>query len=250
MKRQNNTTLIIRVQARDGMFLGPDSFGGAFIKITDVNRGKIIAEGFTDLGDSGSRSIYPQNASSPHPIIVPTSPSASFYWLTADTTTVAFTADINLKEPSLLEVSALIPLPPAQENQFISTTQWIFPDQDFSEGPGLILEVSGLWIQPEIISVGKEARIRAKVTMMCGCEINNGSPWLPDDFEVDAIIRSTKKSTPIIYQQLNLNFQDNSQFVSPDINLKTGNYKAEFRAIQKSTGNTGFAKKEFKISRK
>ena len=36
MANSPNTNLVVRVQARDGMFLGPDSYGGAVITITDL----------------------------------------------------------------------------------------------------------------------------------------------------------------------------------------------------------------------
>ena len=59
------TSLVIRVQALGGMFLGPDSFGGAAITLSNRNTGKQLATGLTDAGDSGTRSLSYQSGSSP-----------------------------------------------------------------------------------------------------------------------------------------------------------------------------------------
>jgi hypothetical protein len=54
------TQLIIRPQAKGGMFLGPDSFNGAIITVRDGST-ILSGPGFTNQGDSGTR---PPNAPS------------------------------------------------------------------------------------------------------------------------------------------------------------------------------------------
>ncbi len=243
---KKKTPLIIRVQAKGGMFLGPDSFGGAFITIENMHTKNII-KGFTNTGGSGTRTTTFQSASSPNPIITPTAPIPTFYWLTASPGTVMFSKTISLKKPAPFRISALIPLPPEQGDQHVSTTQWVLPDEGLSTGPGFILEIPGLWVRPEIISIGQLVRVRAKVTMMCGCEINHDSPWLPEDFEVEATIRSKGKSTSHFNQTYQLTFQENSQFIYDIDALKRGEYIAEIQAFQNSTRNSGFARKSFTI---
>lgn len=249
MKEKPNTNITVRVQARGGMFLGPDSYAGAIITIKNYHTQEVIASGFTDDGDSGSRSpAYRYNAA-PAPIITPTTPMPTIYWLVASPTTVKFSKSIYLAQPTLLEISARVPLPPEQGDQFTSATQWVIPGIDLTVGPGFALEIPGLWVQPEIVNNGKEVRVRAKVTMMCGCEINKNSPWLPQDFKVTATFKSTKKSKKPFQKTVKLSFEDNSQFVGQFTLPKKGDYETEIIAYQKSTGNVGFAVKGFSTRR-
>ncbi len=242
MENTPNTSLTVRVQAKDGMFLGPDSYGGAIISIKDVATGKTLASGFTNDGDSGTRSESYTPAATSCPIMTPTAPFPTYYLVVASTTTVNFTTSFYLTRPTLLEISAKVPLPDAQGNQHVSQTQWFIPGQSYSTEPGFVLEVPGLWVQPEIIATPQIAKIRAKVTMMCGCEINNNSPWIPADFEVDAHLYSGEN----LVDTLPLSFEVNSQF-GTDTALKTGKYQAEIQAFQKSTGNVGVAKFDFVV---
>ena len=52
------TQLIIRAQAKGGMFLGPDSFNGAIITVRDGST-ILSGPGFTNQGDSGARASQP-----------------------------------------------------------------------------------------------------------------------------------------------------------------------------------------------
>lgn len=233
----DNTSLTVRVQARDGMFLGPDSYGGAIITIKEVATGKVLATGFTNDGDSGTRSESYTPAATSCPIMTPTAPFPTYYLVVAAATTVNFEASFYLAQPTLLEISAEIPLPEAQGNQHVSQTQWFIPGQMIPAEPGFVVVVPGLWVQPEIIATPQTVKIRAKVTMMCGCEINNNSPWIPADFEVTANLYQEGK----LVQSMPLTFEVNSQF-GADASLKPGKYQAEIQAFQKSTGNMGVAK--------
>ncbi len=239
-----STTILCRVQARDGMFLGPDSFGGAVITIKDVVTQKVLATGFTDTGNSGSRlTSYASNVS-PAPIVTPGTPNSMIYWVAAATDTVKFEATIKLTDATLLDITARIPLPKEQGDQFVQATEWVIPGKDLTVGAGFVLEAPGLWVQPEIVSNKTMVRVRAKVTMMCGCEINNGAPWIPEDFEVTVLINSEEgsfeKTSP-------MSFEDNSQFFI-DVTLpKKGNYTAEIQAFQISTANTGVARTSFSV---
>ena len=240
-----NTSLTIRAQARGGMFLGPDSFAGAVITIKDVKTNKVLASGFTDDGDSGIHSPDFSYDASPCPIITNSVPCISTYWVIATGTTVKFTTELVLKEPTLLEISARIPLPPEQGDQFVRATQWVLPKIGINTGPGYVLEVPGLWIQPEVVNNGNTIRVRAKVTMMCGCEINLNSPWLPNDFDISGTITLNKKDANF-KEGLEFVFQENSQYLA-DIEVpQKGDYQIELNAFQKSTGNMGYAVTEVK----
>lgn len=233
------TQLPIRIQANGGMFLGPDSFGGAIITIEDISAGVILAEGMTDNGDSGTRTSEPAANTSPFPIITPTTPTATVYWPVVASTTVQYLGEISLSGPTLVKITVEVPLPPSQGNQCFSLTQWISPEgQNYPEA-GFVIPVSGLWVQPELATMGNILSIKAKVTMMCGCEINNNSPWIPTDFEVFATIQAEKGGTSPVPNPIQLSFDVNSQFTIIPIDLPSGRYEVQISAFQKSTGNSG-----------
>jgi hypothetical protein len=240
MQEKTQTRVLVRVQAKDGMFLGPDSHNGAFIIIKDKRSGQQLASGFTDNGDSGSRMNSYQPDSSRQPIVAPGVPP-TLYWLTASPSTVKFAATLDLSAPALLEFTARVPLPAEQGDQLASTTQWVVPGRDLTTGPGFILEVPGLWVAPEVTNIQDQVKIRAKVSMMCGCEINDNSPWLPDDFEVTATIMPKEGKAPGFPKIVPLSFEEHSQFTAPESVELIGQFEIRINAFQKSTGNTGSA---------
>jgi hypothetical protein len=247
-KAISKTNLLVRVQARDGMFLGPDSFGGAVITIKDFYTNELIATGFTNNGDSGTRALAYNYNVSPSPIITPTTPIPTVYWLEASSDTVNYAADVFISQPTLVEITARIPLPPEQGDQIVTRTQWIIPKQNYNVGAGVVLEVPGLWVQPELITNKQEVKLRAKVTMMCGCEINDDSPWLPSDFVVTADIMPIGSSKKSDKNTVTLKFDVNSQFYAELPDLMTGEYEVQITARQLSTNNAGCAKKIIHIS--
>jgi len=242
MKKSTNTktttNITVRVQARGGMFLGPDSYGGAIITIRDFESKKELANGFTDNGDSGSRLTSYASTVSPSPIVTP-GETPTIYWVSAAASTVNYSVALKLDKPTLLEFMARIPLPDEQADQYYSVTQWVIPGKDLTVAAGFVIEIPGLWVQPEIIRHNKEVKVRAKVTMMCGCEINDDSPWIPEDFIVKAVFKYKDK----FQKKLTLSFNDNSQFIGSFTIPKSinGEIQSRVNAFQISTGNSGSA---------
>jgi len=72
------TQLIIRAQAKGGMFLGPDSFNGAIITVRDGST-ILSGPGFTNQGDSGTRASQPSVYSTDCPIVTPTNPVTTYF---------------------------------------------------------------------------------------------------------------------------------------------------------------------------
>jgi hypothetical protein len=246
MKTQYHIPITIRVQALGGMYLGPDSHAGAIITINDFHTKEKIVEGFTNNGNSGTRSTTFNDYSSQAPIVTPAQPTPVIHWVVANPSTVNFSTTIPLKKASVLEIIARVPLPPEQGDQVTCATQWLVPGSDLTTGAGFVLVVPGLWIQPEIVVHKKQVRIRAKVTMMCGCEINYNSPWLPEDFHVGATIKNKEG----FEQELYFAFEENSQYTT-DIKVpEAGDYEVSFYASQSSTINRGYARKYFSVKRK
>jgi len=233
-----NTELTIRPQAKGGMFLGPDSYNGAIITILD---GSTILAGpaFTNQGDSGTRFTTQVPGSSPYTIRTPLLPP-TIYWVVAADTTVNYTAKFNLPAPKLLTIEARVPLPAAQGDQVVIVSLEVNPGQQPSL-PGFVIEIPGLWVQPELVVLRNTVNLKTKVTMMCGCEINLNSPWIPSDFQVSAQVIK-----PTVHQPVNLKFNFNSQYVG-ETQLPAGNYTAEISARQISTGNAGKATIQFQV---
>jgi hypothetical protein len=233
-----NTQLTIRAQAKGGMYLGPDSYNGAIITVRD---GAVILAGpaFTNNGDSGTRATTQVRGSSPYTIRTPLLPPTT-YWVVAAATTANYTAMFNLSASKMLTVEARAPLPAVQGDQVATAQVMVAPGQPTSL-PGFIVEIPGLWVQPEVVVLGNLVNLKTKVTMMCGCEINNGSPWIPSDFQVSA-----QMIKPVVQPPVGLSFNFNSQFVG-ETQLGAGNYTAEISARQISTGNTGKATVQFQV---
>ena len=240
------TNITVRVQAKGGMFLGPDSHNGAIITIKDYHTQKVLATGFTN-GGSGTRSDSYVPGATNSPITTPTKPAPTVYWVVASAQTAHFSATLNLSKPVLLEISAEIPLPLEQGSQFVTSTQWITPGSDLTAGSGFVLIAPGLWVRPEISTNQYTARIRAKVTMMCGCEINYFSPWLPQDYEVSGTVTNADPSAEPFRQPIHFRFVENSQYTSEMELPGAGRYKVEVQAIQSRKGNIGYAVREFTI---
>jgi len=239
------TQLIIRPQAKGGMFLGPDSFNGAIITVRDGST-ILSGPGFTNQGDSGTRASQRSVYSSPYPIVTPTNPITTYFVVANPATTVQYTANLNLSAQQVLTVDVRVPLPPAQGDQLVTRTVRVNPGPQ-PPGPGAVIEIPGLWVQPELVVSGTTVNLKTKVTMMCGCEINVGtptspSPWIPTDFEVIAQIVK-----PALQPPVKLTFDFNSQFTG-EIRLAPGTYTAEFSAKQFSDiENTGKATVQFQV---
>jgi hypothetical protein len=201
----------IRAQAQNGMFLGPDSFNGAIITITDRQSRAVLATGLMDTGDSGTRQAARSSLTSPYPITTPTTPTPTLYWVLPGDGTVAFEGSFAIAGQTDILVSAHAPMGTTEFWPLASVELAVGPGSDLTQGPGVVVPVPGLWVQPELIAYDGLLRVRAKVTMVCGCEINAGSPWLPGDFVVTATVAS-KGQPPHPPASAAMTFQVNSQF--------------------------------------
>ncbi len=233
---ETNTELTIRVQAMGGMFLGPDSYNGAIVTV-GAGGVKLAGPAFTNNGDSGTRSTSPVAGSSPYKIVTPGNPVP--YYVVAAPSTVNYTAKFYLTSPQTVGVDVRVPLPAEQGDQIVSATVLVDPRRPEPSPPGFVVEVPGLWVQPEIVVLGNMVNLKTKVTMMCGCEINSDAkspwPWIPSDFKVTAQIVK-----PTVQPPVDLSFVFNSQFAGETQVTGGGNYTVEItaqqRSIQKNVG--------------
>ena len=235
------TKVTVRVQAKGGKFLG-DDIGGALVTLRDGQSGELLASGVTS-GDSGTlASDYSPDASLA--TIVTPGRKPTVQWLIASKTTSRFDAALPLERPTLLEVSAFGAVGGLQAAHRVTSAQWVVPGQHLTSGPGFVVEIPGLLLQVleppthlNLPSLPATVPLKTNVTMVCGCPIATGEPWIPTDFEVFAEIRraGTKKRTrvPLAFAG------QTSLFTGSHDVRQAGFYEATFTAIQKSTGNTG-----------
>jgi hypothetical protein len=242
-----STKICVRVIARDGKFLG-DDVGGAAITIRDAHTKELLARGTTSgsSGLDGPGGVMCASLRRGEPI--------------ATTNASSYTADLNLESPRRIEITAFGPLGIPRSANAVSATQWVYPGKDIVEGDGFLLEVPGLIVQivsPLTSFSAKsiaELRIQAHVAMMCGCPIDykteasqlvcqelpaDQQPWLPNEFEVAAVICGANGAQTTIPLQFVDTAGTPGQFAGIWEQPLPGSHEIAVYAYQKATGNTG-----------
>jgi hypothetical protein len=242
-----STKVCVRVMARDGKFLG-DDIGGASITIRDAHTKELLAKGTTSGGSglNGPGGVMCASLRRGEPL--PTTDASSY------------TADLKLDRPRRIEVTAYGPLGVPRSANTVSATQWVYPGRDIVDGDGFLLELPGLIVQivsPPTNYIAKSLsglRIQAHVAMMCGCPIDYKSdesnvvcpelpadqqPWLPNEFEVAAVICGANGAPTTIPLQFVDAADTPGQFAGIWEEPLPGGHEITVYAYQKATGNTG-----------
>ena len=242
-----STKVCVRVIARDGKFLG-DDVGGASVIIRDARTGQLLAQGTT----SGSSGLDGPGgvmcASLRHGEAIPTTDASSY------------TAELKLDRPRRIEITAHGPLGIPESANTVTATQWVYPGKDIVEGDGFLLEVPGLIVQIVSPATNFNKRtlsalpIQAHVAMMCGCPIDSKTsestmicpelpadqqPWLPNEFEVSAVICGANGEIATIPLQFAETTDTPGQFAGVWDQPLPGTHEITVYAYQKVTGNTG-----------
>jgi hypothetical protein len=241
------TSLLIRVQALGGKFLGPD-IGYAYVTVRDVLTGGILAQGVA-AGDSGVLPSTPPPAPQQQPPAgVPNGAiflNGLAYWLGIDDTTAGFTATMELDAPALAEISAstIVNGLPSDEH-VVRTRMWLIPGQDLTANPGLVLVIPGLNVEILTPSPVVSGELQAWVTMMCGCKVG-AAYWPASDFTVTLTIINLADGSATT--QL-LTLSDTPSLYMTTLNLASGNYQLVVTAVQTSTSNCGSASAYISVS--
>ena len=240
-----STTVLVRVIAAGGKFLG-DDIGGAAVTVRDVLTREVLAQGVTS-GGSGPKELM----------------CTSFTRLQKipDDGASGFTASLMLSSARQIEITAYGPLAARGSANTASVTTWVYPGHNIpfssATGNGIVLELPGLVcqiMQPTTHDTNftewADVDIVANVAMMCGCPISpkdkepickdvdpNKQPWLPADFIVFAILPGFAGSP------IQLLWDDKKavpgRFIGTASQVPKGTYPMTVFAQQKSTGNTG-----------
>ena len=162
------TTVLVRVVAHGAMVLGRD-VGGARVTITDIGTGRILATGLQQ-GSSGDQN---QIMRTPCMIGEPTYSSRP---------SAAFTAALDLQQPTLVEVSAEGPLAYPAALQKASTTLLLIPGQNLTHD-GIVLHLYGYLVEidqpkPQETLIAKDdITLRASVRTLSGSVVRPHGDW-------------------------------------------------------------------------
>jgi hypothetical protein len=162
------TTVLVRVVAHGAMVLGRD-VGGARITITDIATGRILASGLQQ-GDSGDQN---QIMRTPHMMEEP---------IYSSRPSAAFTATLDLQQPTLVEVSAEGPLAHPAALQKACKTLLLIPGQNLTHD-GIVLHLYGYLVeinQPkprEALTAKADVRLRASVRTLSGSVVRPHGDW-------------------------------------------------------------------------
>lgn len=236
-------TILVRVQAKGGKFLGPDA-GYSQVTLKQVDTGEVLAQG-TASGGSGNLlpAFVPSATRQP---VVTTQPSGaqSLLWLSALPPTIppaaGFVATVDLAEPLLVSFTADALTDGQPNGHSVTETMWITPGADLTAEPGMVLVIPGLIVKVLTATVsGLELTVTAWVSMMCGCKIDPTLPWLPTEFAVTATVTD---ATGQQVAQTTLAYQTTSTFgTSSPIALPSGSgtYTVTVTAVQPAEANVG-----------
>jgi hypothetical protein len=239
------TSILIRVQARGGKFLGPD-IGYSTVTVRNAQTGQILASGPAGTAgqDSGKLSLAVGNSVSSG--VVLTYPGPQVWYLTATPgTTAFFEARFDIAQPTLVEISA-------QARGIASSgTMWVEPGCQLNTEPGYIVTMPGLAVDIIAVKAANDAfAVSAKVTMMCGCPIDDQKtdpkgpiPWPSSEFDVWAEVRRGG-----IVTRATLDLQETSIYGGSVKRPPTpGHYELAVVAVQKSESNVGIATRPMQI---
>jgi hypothetical protein len=239
------TSILIRVQARGGKFLGPD-IGFSTVTVRNAQTGQVLASGAagTTGNDSGNLSLTAGHDASSG--VVLTYPGPQVWYLTANPgKTAFFQATFDIANPTLVEISA------QTRGIAASGTMWVEPGWQLNTEPGYIVTMPGLAVDIIAVKAANDAfAVSAKVTMMCGCPINDQKTdpkgpiqWPSSEFDVWAELRSGALVT-----RGTLGLQETSIY-SGSVNRPpaSGNYVLAVVAVQKGESNAGIATRPMQI---
>ena len=215
------TRLMVRAQSLDAKFIGTHT-GGVDVTLTNARTGEVLSKGRItgDTGDTAKIMQTPRLRGQP----------------LTDPETAGYEAVMDLKAPTLVHVEARGPLGAPAAAITVSSNIWMLPGRDVV-GDGLILSFPGLIIEPTVESFGNnEVKIKAKITMMCGCPITPSGTWDADNYVVKATVLEGGRviaQAPLVYDGRP------SQFASPTLQIRTKRGFVRIEASSKVAPNAG-----------
>ncbi|RME33072.1 MAG: hypothetical protein D6786_08685 [Gammaproteobacteria bacterium] len=225
------THIMVRAQSLDAKFIA-DGIGGARVLIEDAESGELLDQGMI----RGSTGDTERIMSQPH----------QRRQRLSDEGTGGYLATVDIERPRWVRIRVLAPYGRRQALQEASVTTWVLPGRDLTAGDGIVLQMPGLivdgWTQ-----MMKDGRlmIMAEVTMLCGCPITPDGLWKAEEFTLEALPELGGER----FGPVEMKFSSESGlFIGEFRPPKPGTYRVLISAFQPSTGNTGVARTQRKVS--
>jgi hypothetical protein len=239
------TSITIRPAARGGKFLGPDAAdangNSAVVLVRSLVDGEILALAPLNGGSGPCQMMQPFSRNQPIPTAV-TSPPA----------TVSYVLQLDISEPTPLELAVLGPLSSPSQLGFAEASIVALPGIDLggltSANPeGVVLEIPGLCVATASYGLsGGVVTANAFVSMMCGCKIQflmpcqpqSFIPWPASDFVVQFIGQAQSGASirfPLTIANTPSTFQGSAPYNTSDPVVSGAVW-----AWQPSLGNTGW----------
>ena len=245
------TSILIRVQARGGKFLGPD-IGYSFVTVRNAATGELLAQSVAS-GDSGQ--IGTDFSSSASTNVIVSGLTSTVNWLSATSgspsPTAGFLATFDLDQPAMIEIAAAGITNGIPNQATTSARMWIWPGAQLTQEPGVILEMAGLNVEilepnpAQPPAAGQPIAVTAWVTMMCGCKIADDLSWPTGEFTITASLldaNATTSASTELKIETNNGQQVASVFTgSLPCPSTSGYYQLVVTAIQPALSNSGGA---------
>lgn len=224
-----NTDFKVTVLAKDGKFIG-DTMGSVRVIIRDKLTGDIIVDGYTYGTTGNTKTIMTENRA--RNAVLSDKDSASFQFSLA------------VLEPTKVTITAIAPLSQMQSAVTVSEDLTLIPGKDYTSGDGIRLEMPGIAVKlqspmpNETINFDPDVplTIAANVMKLCGCKIAKDSPWVPDNYDIEAYIyKGTQFITTMPLQYSGSAGQYMTRLKIP----LAGDYKITVTAFDKNTKEGG-----------
>lgn len=233
----DSTNITVRVISKDAKFIG-SSMGGVLITLRDAQTGELLASGKTQGSTGDINRIFKEDYRRGTPL--------------SSKGSAKFSATLDLSEPRLLEVSAYGPMAQLQSANRVSATQWVVPGKHLAGGDGWLLEMPGFVVdvlEPpaplKLKGTPQMVKLKANVTMMCGCPIKPDGLWDANRLEVKALVKRNGKPT----ETETLSFAGSASLFSGTVKVKKpGVYEVMVYAYDPNNGNTGVDSVTFMVS--
>jgi len=162
------TTIVVRVVAHGSMVLGRE-VGGARITVTDIATHEVLATGIQQ-GEAGDQNLIMRT---PHLMEEP---------LYSARPAAAFTATLELRRPTAVEIAAEGPLAYPASARRASKTVLLIPGEDLTND-GIVLHLNGYLVQIEHPKPGEaliakdDVKLRASIRTLSGAPVRPHGDW-------------------------------------------------------------------------
>lgn len=224
-----NTDIAVTVLAKDAKFVG-DAVGGAQITIRNKLTGEIMVDGHT-YGTTGNTET------------IMADPQERFATL-SDQDSARFEFSLAILEPTPVTITAIAPIAQMQGAVEVSTDYVLIPGKDYTDGDGIMLEMPGMVVDVlnpvphEKLDFNPDIplTITANVMKVCGCKIENDSPWEPENYEIEAhVYRGTQ-----FISALPMQYAGKAGLYETRVKIPlSGSYKIVVTAFDKNTKEGG-----------